>query len=121
MSSVSSDDGCSDWASDFGEALQTKSLFDDELLPSPEAALKYDQDKHGFNLKDRQLDMYGKLRLINCIRKRGLSPEEANKLKEEDFADEAYYTPVIADDPLLRESHSLAVWDGGCVPDGVRI
>lgn len=103
MSSVSSDDGCSDWASDFGAALQTKSLFDDTLLDSPEAALKYDQETHGFNLRDRKLDMYGRLRLINCIRKRGLSATEANKLQESDFEDEAYYVPVIADDPLLRE------------------
>lgn len=67
------DDGCSDWASSFGEARRTKSLFDDTVHASPELAMKHDASLHRFDLdavcKDRELDMYGRIRLVNLIRR----------------------------------------------------
>jgi hypothetical protein len=67
------DDGCSDWASSLGEARRTKSLFDDSVHESPEAALRYDEREHQFGLdklcEQWQLDMYGRIRLVNLIRR----------------------------------------------------
>lgn len=39
----------SDWSDD--ESEQVKSLFSDDMLPSLEAALKFDAENHGFDLK----------------------------------------------------------------------
>lgn len=66
-------DRLSDWASSLGEALQTKSLFSDRLLPSPNEAVAFDAKEHGFNVKEESqkkgLDVYGRMRLINWIRR----------------------------------------------------
>lgn len=71
--SVDSDDGCSDWASDFGEALKTKSLFDAEVLSTPEECIAYDKKAHGVDIRELKeklgLDVYGLMRLVNSIRK----------------------------------------------------
>lgn len=68
-----SDERCSDWESSLGDARQTQSLFDNNVLPTPEAALKHDRSVHGFDLsrfvEDKGLDVYGRMRLINYIRK----------------------------------------------------
>ncbi|ODN78581.1 hypothetical protein L202_04189 [Cryptococcus amylolentus CBS 6039] len=109
-SSVSDDDDdrVSDWASSFGEAQQTKSLFDDSLLPNPPLALWHDLEKHGFDLKDAveklNLDMFGRIRLINLIRNAGLSKEQIYALKSDDavFQDDSLLIPVIPDDPYLQ-------------------
>jgi protein arginine N-methyltransferase 3 len=67
-----SDDNCSDWASNFGEALRTKSLFDEEVFPTPEEAIAHDKAKHGVDVKEVKerlgLDVYGLMRLVNLIR-----------------------------------------------------
>lgn len=67
------DDRISDWASSLGPARQTKSLFDDTLLPTPEEALAYDETVHAFRLRDvgtrLGLDLYGRMKLVNWIRK----------------------------------------------------
>ena len=72
-SSGAEDDRLSDWASSLGEALQTKSLFTDRIFPSPNDALAYDTKEHGFNVKEESqkkgLDLYGRMRLINWIRR----------------------------------------------------
>lgn len=72
-SSGGEEDRLSDWASSLGEALQTKSLFSDRTFPNPEAALASDFKEHGFDLKAesqrKNLDLYGKMRLINWIRR----------------------------------------------------
>jgi protein arginine N-methyltransferase 3 len=56
-----------------GDARQTQSLFDNNVLPTPEAALEHDRSVHGFDLsrfvEDKGLDVYGRMRLINYIRK----------------------------------------------------
>jgi protein arginine N-methyltransferase 3 len=72
-SSGEEEDRLSDWASSLGEALQTKSLFADRTFPNPEAAVAFDTKEHGFSIKDESekkgLDIYGRMRLINWIRK----------------------------------------------------
>jgi protein arginine N-methyltransferase 3 len=72
-SSGGEEDRLSDWASSLGEALQTKSLFSDRIFPNPEAALAYDTQEHGFDIKaesqNKGLDLYGRMRLINWIRR----------------------------------------------------
>ncbi|KAI9638963.1 S-adenosyl-L-methionine-dependent methyltransferase [Dioszegia hungarica] len=100
------DDGCSDWASSFGEARRTKSLFDDTVHASPELAMKHDASLHRFDLdavcKDRELDMYGRIRLVNLIRRDGLNPDQVSTLGKEWMTDDSLLPPVIADDPLLQ-------------------
>jgi len=68
-----SDDRCSDWASDFGSALQTKSLFDDSIFPTPEAAIRYDIEQYQYDIEKEQkrlnCDVYERMRLVNMIRK----------------------------------------------------
>lgn len=77
-SSGAESDRLSDWASSLGEAMQTKSLFSDRLLPSPNEALAYDTKEHGFNVKEecqrKGLDLYGRMRLINWIRREVSGP-----------------------------------------------
>jgi protein arginine N-methyltransferase 3 len=71
--SIDNDDGCSDWASDFGEALKTKSLFDDNVFATPEECMGHDAEKYGVDIKEIKtklgLDVYGLMRLVNVIRK----------------------------------------------------
>ena len=72
-SSSGEEDRLSDWASSLGEALQTKSLFSDRTFPNPTAAIEFDTKEHGFSIKDEStkkgLDLYGRMRLINWIRR----------------------------------------------------
>jgi protein arginine N-methyltransferase 3 len=117
-----SDERCSDWESSLGDARQTQSLFDSTVLPTPEAALEHDRSVHQFDLsrfvEDKGLDVYGRMRLINHIRKtvgphvegvvlslQTLSPKAAATLsgKEDLFKDDELLIPVLADDPLLRK------------------
>jgi protein arginine N-methyltransferase 3 len=107
--SASDDGGCSDWASSFGEARHTQSLFDTSTHASPEAALAADKAAHGFDLNATTerlgLDLYGRMRLINLIRKEKLSAKDVAAIAKDDarLNDDALLAPVIADDPLLRE------------------
>nr|XP_018260362.1 protein arginine N-methyltransferase 3 [Kwoniella dejecticola CBS 10117]OBR82520.1 protein arginine N-methyltransferase 3 [Kwoniella dejecticola CBS 10117] len=102
------DDRISDWASSLGEARQTKSLFDETVLPSPEAALEHDANVWDFNLHESceklGLDMFGRIRLINLIRNAGLTKDQIDALSPTDplFKDDSLLIPVIPDDPLLQ-------------------
>ncbi|WWC73749.1 uncharacterized protein I206_107721 [Kwoniella pini CBS 10737] len=102
------DDRLSDWASSLGEARQTKSLFDETILPSPEAALEHDSNIWDFNLHETceklGLDMFGRIRLINLIRNAGLTKDQIQVLSSSDplFQDDNLLIPVIPDDPLLQ-------------------
>lgn len=64
----------SDWASSLHGAKRTKSLFDDNLLDSPEECLEYDERVHGYNVKNEgdrlELDDYARIRLVNYIRRK---------------------------------------------------
>lgn len=103
------DDRCSDWASSLGDARRTRSLFDDATFPSPELALESDKAQYGFDLlavsTKLGLDLYGRMRLINLIRKERLAPSAVLAIQagDERLVDDALLQPVIADDPLLRE------------------
>ncbi|WVQ79242.1 hypothetical protein IAT38_001338 [Cryptococcus sp. DSM 104549] len=108
LSSDDADDRCSDWASSLGEARQTKSLFDDSVLPTVELALKHDKEKYDFDLKEAceklGLDIIGRIRLINLVRNAGLNKEQILALSPSDelFKDDNLLIPVLADDPLLQ-------------------
>jgi len=82
-SSSGEEDRLSDWASSLGEALQTKSLFSDRTFPNPTAAIEFDTKEHGFSIKDEStkkgLDLYGRMRLINWIRKEVRHSNRINK------------------------------------------
>ncbi|TXT12809.1 hypothetical protein VHUM_01210 [Vanrija humicola] len=104
-SDTDSDDGrCSDWASSLGEARRTKDLFSDKVHASPEEALAAAKAA-GFDLAAASerlgLDLYGRMRLINFIRK-GATPEQVAKVTAEELKDDALLVPVLADDPLLQ-------------------
>ncbi|WVQ96014.1 hypothetical protein IAU59_003114 [Kwoniella sp. CBS 9459] len=102
------DDRVSDWASSLGEARQTKSLFDETVLPTPEAALEHDANVWDFKLGETcekfGLDMFGRIRLINLIRNAGLTKDQIEALNPSDalFKDDNLLIPVIPDDPLLQ-------------------
>ena len=129
-SSSGEEDRLSDWASSLGEALQTKSLFSSKTFPNANAAIESDTKEHGFNIKDEStqkgLDLYGRMRLINWIRRnvgdsgpfgfdftdlQGASAEQAKALdgREKLFQDEELLIPVIPDDPLLRMSNQAGL------------
>ncbi|KAK8849623.1 hypothetical protein IAR55_004958 [Kwoniella newhampshirensis] len=107
-SGVDDDDNYSDWASTLGEALRTKSLFDETVLDTPELALAYDGEVWSFDLgKECErlgLDMFGRIRLINLIRNAGLNKEQIEALSPSDslWKDDNLLIPVISDDPLLQ-------------------
>lgn len=106
--SSDNDDGCSDWASSLGEARRTQALFSTEVHASPEAALAADKAA-GFDLNATAqrlgLDLYGRMRLINWIRRDKPSVAEVEALTKDDprLKDDSLLIPVLADDPLLRE------------------
>jgi type I protein arginine methyltransferase len=70
-SSIIDDEDVSDWVSEAEE--RTKSLFDEEYFASPLEALKHDKDVYGYDLQEEfrrlNLDFYGRMRLVNLIRK----------------------------------------------------
>ena len=119
-SSTGSDGGFSDWDEGLGPAAQTKSLFDNTILPSPLQAIAHDVQKHDVDLisLSSRLDSYQMIRLINLVRrdvsphilsmslmKKHLSPGAVKAIQPTDprLKDDALLQPVIPDDPLLRE------------------
>lgn len=44
------DDDWNDWVDDNSQALATRSLFADSVFESPDLALQFDKDTHGFDL-----------------------------------------------------------------------
>lgn len=106
--SGSDDGGCSDWNSTLGDALRTQALFEDTVYPTAQEALAADAAK-GFDLAAVSaklgLDLYGRMRLINWIRRDKPAPADAAALAPDDarLKDDALLQPVLADDPLLRE------------------
>ncbi|KAI0345573.1 S-adenosyl-L-methionine-dependent methyltransferase [Trametopsis cervina] len=97
-----------DWVSDSITKQPCKSLFDDEVFPSADAAREHDKTAHAFDIEEiiarLDLDIHHRIRLINWIRKEKPEPSTSSALtgKEEFFASDAYLIPVIEDDPLLQ-------------------
>jgi len=58
-------------------------LFSDRTFPNPTAAIEFDTKEHGFSIKDEStkkgLDLYGRMRLINWIRKEVRHSNRINK------------------------------------------
>jgi protein arginine N-methyltransferase 3 len=106
-SASDSDDGASDWASSLGDARHTRALFGETVYPSPEAALAAAKEE-GFDLMATAtklgLDLYGRMRLINLIRRDGLAAAEVAKIEtgDERLKDDQLLIPVVPDDPLLQ-------------------
>ncbi|KAF8529315.1 S-adenosyl-L-methionine-dependent methyltransferase [Hysterangium stoloniferum] len=96
-----------DWVSESG-STPCKSLFDDQVFPSAEAALQNDRSKHDFDLdatcSKLGLDFHGRVRLINYIRRQKPSAELISSFtgSEAFFSDDGYLQPAIPDDPLLQ-------------------
>ncbi|KAJ7101532.1 S-adenosyl-L-methionine-dependent methyltransferase [Mycena belliarum] len=97
-----------DWVSDSMQQRPCRSLFEQKDLPSVEEALSYDRNTHGFDLDAfcgrLSLDTYGRIRLINFMRKTRPSPAVVNALTgtEEMFSSDEYLRPALEDDPLLQ-------------------
>ncbi|KAJ2919153.1 hypothetical protein MD484_g1262, partial [Candolleomyces efflorescens] len=104
------DQNWDDWVSDSNEQQECRSLFDEAVLPSVEAAVKHDISTHSFDINEFSsklgFDFHGRVRLINYIRKNRLTPAEALALKgtEPWFSTDEYLVPVIENDPLIQVS-----------------
>ncbi|KAK2465278.1 hypothetical protein APHAL10511_002632 [Amanita phalloides] len=102
------DEDWDDWVSDSIVQPSCASLFDDNTFPTVEDALLHDQSKHGFNLdqisKRLSLDIHGRIRLINYIRKNKITSADAQKLTgtEPLFSSDEYLIPVVENDALLQ-------------------
>merc|ERR1711939_1298806 len=87
---------------------RTKSLFGQEYLESPEAALEHDSQKHGVDLVGlvaaQGLDFHQIIRLINYIRWTQPTPEQVNATIASSpyLYDDGFMAPVLPDDPLLQ-------------------
>ncbi|KAF8955270.1 hypothetical protein BDZ97DRAFT_2080804, partial [Flammula alnicola] len=97
-----------DWVSDSIAQQQCKSLFDETVLSSVDAALAYDKETHQFSLDDTckalSLDFHGRVRLINYIRKNKPTRADVAKLQSTEswFTSDEYLVPVVENDPLLQ-------------------
>ncbi|KAJ6453197.1 protein arginine N-methyltransferase [Mycena vitilis] len=97
-----------DWVSDSMEQRPCRSLFEDEVLPSVQEVLAYDKKTHGFDFDALcgrlSLDTYGRIRLINFIRKTNPTPAVVGALTgaEALFSSDEYLHPALEDDPLLQ-------------------
>ncbi|KAF8194371.1 arginine N-methyltransferase 3 [Mycena galopus ATCC 62051] len=97
-----------DWVSDSMQQRPCRSLFEDKVLPSMEAAVAYDKETHGFDLDVLRvrlsLDTYQRIRLINFIRKTHPTPAIVGALDgtEALFSSDEYLLPALEDDPLLQ-------------------
>lgn len=108
-----------DWESGGDDAIDTDdcepahSLFSEKILSSPEAAMQYDNDQHGFDLRayviKKRLDEYDIFRCINWIReqvKAGVKPMQLiQSLEAVDGVpwrgNDDYLKPTLEDDALL--------------------
>ncbi|KAF4577438.1 Protein arginine N-methyltransferase 3-like C2H2 zinc finger domain-containing protein [Pleurotus pulmonarius] len=106
-SSSDQDETWEDWVDD-SPPKPCRSLFDDSEFPSVDQTIAYDKSTHGFDLGSAftkmVLDIHGRIRLINFIRKHKVSPKEVSTLtgKESFFSSDDYLIPVLEDDPLLQ-------------------
>ncbi|KIY60815.1 arginine N-methyltransferase 3 [Cylindrobasidium torrendii FP15055 ss-10] len=96
-----------DWVSDSAKQ-PCQSLFDEESFPSAQEALAHDKSTHSFDLdaacSKLALDNYGRIRLINYIRKEKIPPAKVAELSgsEEWLKADEYLIPVVENDPLLQ-------------------
>ncbi|KAH7910487.1 S-adenosyl-L-methionine-dependent methyltransferase [Hygrophoropsis aurantiaca] len=97
---------CTDTADGDMSASDTRRV--DEVFTDARAALAHDREAHGFHFEAvctrMGLDFYGRIRLINYIRKHKPSPATIHDLtgKEAFLSADEYLIPVIEGDPLLQ-------------------
>ncbi|KIJ59063.1 hypothetical protein HYDPIDRAFT_101466 [Hydnomerulius pinastri MD-312] len=102
------DNNFEDWVSDQAEIRPCQSLFEDRSFPTAAGALAFDKASHGFDLDAAstklKLDLHGRIRLINFIRKHKPTPKDIGNLTgvESFFSSDEYLIPVVEDDPLLQ-------------------
>ncbi|KXZ55523.1 hypothetical protein GPECTOR_2g1072 [Gonium pectorale] len=106
-----------EWQGDDTDEDATKSLFGQERLPNPEAAMEHDASKYGFDIRQfaiqERLDEYGIIRVINYIRSEvaaGRDPLPALASTSgragggggaAAWSDDRYLVPAMEDDALL--------------------
>lgn len=105
-----------EWQDDSAEEDNTRSLFSDTLLPSPEACFAHDAEKHGFDIRKfrdhLKMDDYDTIRLINFIRRKVASGADPlpvlkdavsgeNSASSWPWSSDEYLAPYLEDDPLL--------------------
>lgn len=102
------DDDWNDWAEDDSASKICISLFDDTKHEGLQAAIVYDKEKHGFDIRDfseaLRLDFYARVRLVNFLRRKRPLPSDvkAYTSKEAFLSDDSYLIPVVQDDPYLQ-------------------
>ena len=110
----------------------TRSLFCDTMLCSPEAAIRFDAERFGFNLCqyaiEQRLDEYDIFRCINWVRRQSQQQHQALSAAGDKAAtslpamlassqqpwrgDDAYLVPTLEDDALLFHDYEgvVAAW-----------
>ena len=108
-------------------SLPTMSLFDaKKTLPNPSAAIADALSSHGFDFVSfsKNMDEYGRIKAINCMRAMclgGASPEDIIAEASKGAAlDDAYLKPALAEDPLLFEVDYDGDDDAGDESDDAR-
>jgi hypothetical protein len=113
--------GWEEWEGD-DEDLQgepTCSLFCNKVLSSPEAAIQFDAENYGFDIRHfavrEHLEEYDIFRCINWIRKEvknGINPLPALAQPSNTspwLGNDEYLTPLIAEDPMLLYDYEEVV------------
>ena len=111
------DDDDGDWEAWGGEAeiAPTKDLFSDRIFESAAECLAHQKATHNIDLAkiaaDLRLDIYGRVKLINYVRSRSadqpatvatdLQKAAAGPRASWPWNGDQYFTPVVAEDPLL--------------------
>ncbi|KAG8907856.1 hypothetical protein FRB99_002029 [Tulasnella sp. 403] len=96
-----------DWIDDDADTRPCKSLFDEEVLDSVLACVRYDKEKYGVDVGEVAsrlgLDFLHRAKLINWIRKEHASPDEVKAVTANStfLSDDTYLKPTLEDDPLL--------------------
>ncbi|KAJ7053116.1 S-adenosyl-L-methionine-dependent methyltransferase [Mycena amicta] len=92
-----------------------RSLFEDKVLPSVSEAMEWDRETWGFELgsEAKRMATYGRIRLVNYIRKNHPTPAQVAQLtgkEAEIFASDEYLKPVLVDedDPMLLQQEDPA-------------
>ncbi|KAF9068611.1 S-adenosyl-L-methionine-dependent methyltransferase [Rhodocollybia butyracea] len=102
------DETWDDWVSDSATRISCTSLFDDKSLPTVEQIAAYDKVTHNFDLSEAcarlNLDVHGRIRLINFIRRTKPSPANIALLTglESFFSSDDFLHPALENDPMLQ-------------------
>jgi protein arginine N-methyltransferase 3 len=105
MDGISESESDDDWEEMNDEIQVIECLFCKHSYNNVTDVLKHLELSHNFSFpmfKNRHiLDIYSYIKLINFIRKTGITPEELNKLNIKTWENDEYLAPVFQDDPWL--------------------